>query len=136
MIALVTSTICFLGPAARAPTRVGRDVAMSGVHQGEVHGDGGAYVAGYWVPLEEAPEKFNIQGGSNERRDPYHPKAASRSITSHSAAKSDGTYDVAIIGAGCIGAAVAREVIDCFIHHSSALLLPLTLAVCQPAASQ
>jgi len=130
MIALVTSTICFLGPAARAPTRVGRDVAMSGVHQGEVHGDGGAYVAGYWVPLEEAPEKFNIQGGSNERRDPYHPKAASRSITSHSAAKSDGTYDVAIIGAGCIGAAVARELSK---TTASVIMIEAADDVCQGA---
>ncbi len=32
-----------------------------------------------------------------------------RSRSTRSAAKSDGTYDVIIIGAGCIGGAIARE---------------------------
>ena len=32
-----------------------------------------------------------------------------RSRTRHSAAKSDGSYDIIIVGAGCIGAAIARE---------------------------
>ena len=61
-------------------------------------------MAGYWVPLEECASKFNIDGGSNERTE---LTASARSISRHSAAKKDGTYDVAIIGSGCIGAAGA-----------------------------
>jgi len=79
---------------------------MSGVTTGEVHGENGAYVAGYWVPYDDCKEEFNIKGGSNENT-PKTP--CPRSRTRHSAAKPDGTYDVVIIGSGCIGAAVARE---------------------------
>ena len=32
-----------------------------------------------------------------------------RSISKHSSMKEDGTYDVVVIGAGCIGSSVARE---------------------------
>jgi len=77
---------------------------MSDVTTGQVHGEGGAYVGGYWVPLEDCPVQFNIAGGSNEQA-----VRAERSRTGHSAAKLDGTYDVAIVGGGCIGAAIARE---------------------------
>ena len=38
-----------------------------------------------------------------------HAEPCPRSRTRHSAAKPDGSYDVAIIGAGCIGSAIARE---------------------------
>ena len=81
----------------------------------QVHGDGGAYVGGYWVPLEQCSKKFNIKGGSDESAVP-----AVRSRTAHSAAKADGTYDVAIIGAGCIGAAIARELSK---THASVVVL-------------
>jgi glycerol-3-phosphate dehydrogenase len=89
-----------LHPTARALT------AMSGGTHGKVHGEGGAFVGGYWVDLKDCPEEFNIRGGSNERT-PRTP--CPRSRTRHSAAKADGTYDVAIVGAGCIGSAIARE---------------------------
>ena len=56
------------------------------------------------MPLEECASKFNIDGGSNERTE---LAASPRSMTRYSAAKKDGTYDVAIIGSGCIGAAGA-----------------------------
>ena len=63
-----------------------------------------------WLTACRAPSlvrlQFNIAGGSNEGTP---ATACPRSSTRHSAAKADGTYDVAIIGAGCIGAAVARE---------------------------
>ena len=91
----------------------------------QVHGEGGAYVGGYWVPIENCPEHFNIQGGSQETATP-----AVRSGTSHSAAKADGTYDVAIIGAGCIGAAVARELSK---THASVVVLEAADDVCQGA---
>jgi L-2-hydroxyglutarate oxidase LhgO len=94
---------------------------------GEVHGEGGAYVAGYWVPLKECGEKFNIKGGSNERTS---PTPCPRSTTRHSAAKADGTYDVAIIGAGCIGAAVARELSK---TTASVIMLEAGDDVCQGA---
>lgn len=73
---------------------------------GEVHGENGAYVAGYWVPYDDCKTEYNIKGGSNENaKDGPCP----RSRTRHSSEKPDGTYDVAIIGSGCIGAAIARE---------------------------
>eukprot|EP00287_Rhodomonas_sp_CCMP768_P032020 CAMPEP_0202853424 /NCGR_PEP_ID=MMETSP1389-20130828/90475_1 /ASSEMBLY_ACC=CAM_ASM_000865 /TAXON_ID=302021 /ORGANISM="Rhodomonas sp., Strain CCMP768" /LENGTH=710 /DNA_ID=CAMNT_0049531973 /DNA_START=39 /DNA_END=2172 /DNA_ORIENTATION=+ len=78
----------------------------SGITTGEVHGEGGAYVAGYWVPYDDCAEQFNIKGGSGEKV-PAGP--CPRSRTRHSAAKADGTYDVCIIGSGAIGAAIARE---------------------------
>merc|ERR1719440_1536027 len=99
--------------------------ANSGITTGKVHGEGGAYVGGYWVPLEDCPSKFNIQGGSNEKAQP-----AVRSATAHSAAKADGTYDVAIIGAGCIGAAVARELSK---TTASVLMVEAGDDVCQGA---
>ena len=77
------------------------------ITQGKVHGEGGAYVGGYWVPLEQCAEKFNIAGGSNEAREQV---PCPRSRTRHSAAKPNGDYDVAIIGGGCIGAAIASDV--------------------------
>ena len=76
------------------------------ITQGKVHGEGGAYVGGYWVPLNECKTKFNIAGGSGAST-PATP--CPRSTTRHSAAKADDSYDVVVIGAGCIGAAVARE---------------------------
>merc|ERR1719352_639682 len=100
-------------------------INMQGVTKGEVHGEGGAYVGGYWVPLEQCSEKFNIEGGSNEAATP-----AARSATAHSAAKADGTYDVAIIGAGCIGAAIARELSK---THASVVILEAADDVCQGA---
>ena len=98
---------------------------MGGITTGEVHGDGGAYVGGYWVPLSQAKAKFNIAGGSNERAVP-----SIRSATGRSAAKDDGTYDVAIIGAGCIGSAVARELSK---TTASVVLLEAADDVCQGA---
>lgn len=70
-----------------------------------VHGNGGAYVAGEWIDIEECAEKFNVAGGSCESCSAPCPRSRSRT----SAAKADGSYDVVIVGAGCIGAAVARE---------------------------
>lgn len=58
---------------------------------GNVHGDGGAYVGGFWVPLEECDKKFNIPDGSNEN---VEKTPCPRSRTRHTAAKPDGSYDV------------------------------------------
>jgi len=73
-----------------------------------VHGTDGAYVAGEWVDIEECAEKFNIKGGSGEECT-KQCACCPRSRTRHSAAREDGSYDVVIIGAGCIGSSVARE---------------------------
>ena len=58
---------------------------------GNVHGDGGAYVGGFWVPLEDCDKKFNIPDGSNEN---VEKTPCPRSRTRHTAAKPDGSYDV------------------------------------------
>merc|ERR1719174_2338224 len=100
---------------------------MSPETHGNVHGDGGAYVGGYWSPIEECKETFNMEGGSNEKV-PATP--CPRSITRHSAAKEDGSYDVVIIGAGCIGAAVARELSK---TTASVLMVESADDVCQGA---
>jgi L-2-hydroxyglutarate oxidase LhgO len=82
-------------------------VALTGKGH-NVHGNKGAYVGGEWVDIEDCAEKFNIKGGSNEKCTKQCSRCP-RSRTRHSAAREDGTYDVVIVGAGCIGAAVARE---------------------------
>ena len=71
------------------------------------HGISGAYVGGDWVPIEECGSKFNIKDGSGACGGDC--ATCPRSRSRHSACKPDGSYDVVIIGAGCIGAAVARE---------------------------
>ena len=100
----------------------------SKITHGKVHGEGGAFVAGYWVPIAECADKFNIEGGSNENSHADTP--CPRSRTRHSAAKDDGTYDVVIIGAGCIGSAIARELSK---TQASVLLLEAGDDVCQGA---
>lgn len=86
-----------------------------------------AQVGGYWVPLAQCDAKFNVEGGSNERME---ESTCPRSITKHSAAKEDGTYDVAIIGSGCIGASVARELSK---TSASVIMLEAADDVCQGA---
>jgi glycerol-3-phosphate dehydrogenase len=127
---LMASASAFVPPhfARRATSPGAPIVTMSeGVTQGEVHGEGGAYVGGYWVPLADCPDKFNVEGGSNERT---ASTPCPRSSTRHSAAKADGTYDVAIIGAGCIGAAVARELSK---TTASVVMIEAADDVCQGA---
>ena len=89
---------------------------MSAIKQ---HGVKGAYVGGDWVDIEDCASQFNIQNGSDaincHNADPNSEKckACPRSRTRNIAAKQsdDGApyYDVVIIGAGCIGTAIARE---------------------------
>ena len=102
-------------------------VSSEKITKGYVHGEGGAYVGGYWVPIGEASSKFNIAGGSDEK---VPDTVCPRSMTRNSAAKPDGTYDVAIIGAGCIGAAVARELSK---TTASVVMIEAADDVCQGA---
>eukprot|EP01064_Diplonema_japonicum_P023701 TRINITY_DN34108_c0_g1_i1.p1 TRINITY_DN34108_c0_g1~~TRINITY_DN34108_c0_g1_i1.p1 ORF type:complete len:676 (+),score=129.19 TRINITY_DN34108_c0_g1_i1:34-2061(+) len=74
-----------------------------------VHGNKGAYVGGKWHDLEECAEHYNITNGSGKGKCGNSCATCPRSRTRHSAAKADGSYDVVIIGAGCIGSAIARE---------------------------
>jgi L-2-hydroxyglutarate oxidase LhgO len=78
------------------------------------HGVKGAYVGGDWVDIEDCGEHFNIDHGSDKTCANFSttnakcatcPRSRSRYVQS----KKDGTYDVVIIGAGCIGATIARE---------------------------
>ena len=127
MIGLVSSALAFHLGGFRGRGRSAEATMMAGITQGKVHGEGGAYVGGYWVPLSECDKKFNIKGGSNEKT---AATPCPRSITRHSAAKADGSYDVVIIGAGCIGAAVARELSK---TTASVLMIEAADDVCQGA---
>mmetsp|Transcript_13686 Transcript_13686/g.34085 ORF Transcript_13686/g.34085 Transcript_13686/m.34085 type:complete len:664 (-) Transcript_13686:198-2189(-) len=127
MIGLVSSAFAFQLGGFRGRGRSAEATMMAGITQGKVHGEGGAYVGGYWVPLSECDNKFNIKGGSNEKT---AATPCPRSITRHSAAKPDGTYDVVIIGAGCIGSAVARELSK---TTASVLMVESADDVCQGA---
>ena len=77
----------------------------------QAHCDGGAWVGGDWVPIEQCAERFLCQGASTSAKKCSKEDCARcpRSRSRNSSAKADGSYDVAIIGAGCIGACVARE---------------------------
>ena len=67
-----------------------------------------------WVEMEDIAEKFQLVGQSTSTTE-YKKKCGGdcstcpRSRSKFSSAKSDGTYDVIVIGAGCIGSAIARE---------------------------
>ena len=74
------------------------------------HGVNGVYLGGEWVDIEECAEKFNIKDGSHQDcLNRGQCKTCPRSRSKTVAAKGDGSYDVIIIGAGCIGASIARE---------------------------
>jgi glycerol-3-phosphate dehydrogenase len=87
------------------------------------HGDGGVFFAGDWINVEQCHEKdffcTKSKPSSQTRKcggncsTCAHKDSCSndngRSRSVNCAAKPDGTYDVCIIGAGCIGASVARE---------------------------
>jgi len=71
----------------------------------KVHCSNGAYVGGEWVDMEDIADKYNISNGSHKKYCGKCPRSRSR----NSAERASGGYDVVIIGAGCIGAAIARE---------------------------
>jgi len=73
-----------------------------------VHGDGGAYVGGSWVDIEDCGKQFDMKSSGCPDAG-TKCEACPRSRSRHSAARPDGSYDVVIIGAGCVGSAVARE---------------------------
>lgn len=73
-----------------------------------VHGDGGAYVGGHWVDIEDCDKHYNMKSSGCPDAG-VKCAACPRSRSRHSAAKADGSYDIVIIGAGCVGSAIARE---------------------------
>jgi glycerol-3-phosphate dehydrogenase len=81
------------------------------------HGVKGVYYAGEWLGLENCEGKFNVAesgcSGCNKSKELEPcPRSASRNANiknTMTSDDSDSQYDVCIIGAGCIGAAVARE---------------------------
>lgn len=78
------------------------------------HGLKGAYVGGDWVDIEDCAERFHIEdkvtSQIRHRLKCDKPCATCpRSRSSNTAQGEDGVYDVLIIGAGCIGSAIARE---------------------------
>jgi glycerol-3-phosphate dehydrogenase len=95
------------------------------------HGVKGVYYAGDWLDLEDCEGKFNVSESgcsgclaSNNETEPC-PRSASRNANTNANTNANANantntntntnntdnseYDVCIIGAGCIGAAVARE---------------------------
>jgi glycerol-3-phosphate dehydrogenase len=60
------------------------------------------------MQLEDCASQFNIKNGSDKTCS-GDCATCPRSRSKRSAAKADGSYDVVIIGAGCIGASIARE---------------------------
>ncbi len=86
------------------------------------HGVNGAYYAGSWVDIEDCAntfipsgvkptsgEQFKAKCQSCPNYDKHQSGCRSRSRLDCSKHKDGITYDVVIVGAGCIGSAIARE---------------------------
>jgi glycerol-3-phosphate dehydrogenase len=77
------------------------------------HGVKGVYYAGEWLDIEDCDGKFTVSERSCSACD--FEQACPRSLSRNAAAtlkdssKKQHVYDVLIVGAGCIGAAIARE---------------------------
>lgn len=65
----------------------------------------GAYIAGHWVDLEDLPESRCSQCPARSEC----PRSQSRNAAISTFSKEEVVYDVVIIGSGCIGSAIARE---------------------------
>jgi len=68
----------------------------------------------YTNTTEDCGKHFNVNGGSNTTCENFKTgnsscAACPRSRSRYVQSKEDGTYDVIVIGAGCIGSAIARE---------------------------
>jgi len=97
------------------------------------HGVKGVYLGGEWLDIEDCAKKFSIDGGSHcnsNGKDLRKCAACPRSRSHGSSVKADGTYDVVIIGAGCVGASIARELSK---TNASVLLLDAADDVTQGA---
>ena len=73
------------------------------------HGVKGVYYGGEWLDIEDCAGKFQISEKSCSGCD-FSGLPCPRSQSRNADTKPpDGSYDVVLIGAGCIGAAIARE---------------------------
>lgn len=71
----------------------------------------GAYYGGQWVDLEDCAGTFQPDSSkcSGCPTKSTCPRSQSRNAVASTSSKEEVIYDVVIIGAGCIGGAVARE---------------------------
>ena len=83
-----------------------------------VHCEKGAYVGGEWIDMEDLGKHYSVGNfGSHVRHQREEKKncggdcatCVKRSSSSISSMRDNGSYDVIVIGAGCIGSAVSRE---------------------------
>lgn len=96
-------------PNANANAKAAAAAAASAPHQ---HGVKGVYYGGHWLDLEDCHGTFTgvedkCSGCSKNKNGNEQPCPRSRSANRASPNNTD--YDVCIVGAGCIGAAIARE---------------------------
>ena len=63
-----------------------------------VHGSKGVYCGGQWVDIEDCAEWLGGEGGASKAERNRKRRA-----------KVDGSFDVIVVGAGCVGGAIARE---------------------------
>jgi len=81
---------------------------------GHRHGEKGVYYAGEWLDIEDCDGVFtNLPNCSDCPSAEPCPRSASRrpaNVAAKMAKKGDGdVYDVLIVGAGCVGGTIARE---------------------------
>jgi predicted flavoprotein YhiN len=82
-------------------------MAPNGVVPPRLHGVKGVFYGGEWMDIEDCDGKFNISEKSCSGCDSQ--EVCPRSTSRNTAHKEDGSYDVLVIGAGSVGAAIARE---------------------------
>jgi len=71
---------------------------------GPVHGQGGVYNAGEWVPIEECDQLLRDPSGRD-----FQCGNCADCPNKRAPDEDPDKYDVVVIGAGCIGAGVVRE---------------------------
>ena len=71
------------------------------------HGVKGVYYGGEWLDIEDCAGKFNPENCSSCNHKDKCPRSRSRRVQSKE--PNGAAYDVVIVGAGCVGAAIARE---------------------------
>lgn len=75
------------------------------------HGVKGAYYAGHWVDLEDCAGTFQPKPSTCSQCPTRSecPRSQSRNAAKSTFSREEIIYDVVIIGSGCIGSAIARE---------------------------
>jgi hypothetical protein len=73
------------------------------------HAVKGVYYGGRWLEIEECDGRYNISQNSCSGCLEHTPCPRSRSRNTTEHIEPGATYDVLLVGAGCVGAAIARE---------------------------